>query len=292
MSSDGPRPVRVCGVQLAPELGETPRNVASIVEETSAAAAEGAELIVFPEAALTGYVFESLEEALASAVAADGPEVAAICGIAAELGVWVVCGAIEREDDALFNVAYVIGPQGVVGRYRKIHTLCLGVDRFTRQGTEPFLPFELPFGRIGVHICYDGSFPESARALRLEGAQLLLLPTNWPRLELKREIVQVRAYENHAFYFAVNRVGVERGVRFDGGSCAADPDGRLLLASGDLPGRYHLELELSLADATRDVVRPGEYELDLIDDRRPSMYQAITRASPDARPTGSRRSDE
>jgi predicted amidohydrolase len=292
LPSENPRPARVCGIQFAPELGASGRNVTRIVDETSSSAAEGAELIVFPEAALTGYVFDSLEEGLSSAVTADGPEVGAISRAAAELGVWIVCGAIEREDDALFNVAYLIGPEGIVGRYRKIHTLCLGVDRFTRQGKEPFRSYELPFGRIGMHICYDGSFPESARALRLEGAQLLLLPTNWPRLDLKREMVQVRAHENHAFYFAVNRVGVERDVCFDGGSCAADPDGRLLLAAGDIPGRYHLELDLTAADATRDVVRPGEYELDLIQDRRPEMYESITRATPDARPTGSRRSDD
>lgn len=256
-----------------------------------AAGAEGAELVVFPEAALTGYVFESLEEGLESAVSADGPEVSAIARAAADSGIWVVCGAIERDGDALFNAALLVGPAGLLGRYRKVHTLCLGVDRFTRPGAEPFRAYEVPFGRIGMHICYDGSFPESARALRLEGAQLLLLPTNWPSLDLKREMVQVRAYENHAFYFAVNRVGVERGVRFDGGSLAADPDGRLLLEAGAEPGRHHLELDLSIADATRKVMRPGEYELDLIEDRRPECYGAITRATPDATRTGSRRAD-
>lgn len=262
------------------------------MREVTAAAAEGAELVVFPEAALTGYVFESLEEGLDAAVAADGPEVGAIVQAAAEAGARVVCGAIEREGGALFNAALLLGPEGLVGRYRKVHTLCLGVDRFTRPGEEgAFRAHDLPCGRIGMHICYDGSFPESARALRLQGAQLLLLPTNWPRLELKRELVQVRAYENHAFYFAVNRVGTERGIRFNGGSLAADPAGRLLLEAGADPGRHHLDLDLSLADTTREVVRPGEYELDLIEDRRPECYRALTRSTPGARRTGSRLSE-
>lgn len=287
-----PRPVRVCGVQFAPELGSPSRNSERIVAEVMVAAAERARLVVFPEAALTGYVFESHEEALSAAVTVDGPEVGAISRAAADSGVWVVCGAIEREAGSLFNAALLIGPEGLVGRYRKVHTLCLGVDRFTRPGAEPFRAHELPFGRIGMHICYDGSFPESARSLRLEGAQLLLLPTNWPRLELKRELVQVRAYENHAFYFAVNRVGTERGVRFDGGSLAADPDGRLLLEADAKPSRHYLDMDLSQADATREIVRPGEYELDLIQDRRPERYGVIGRPTPHARRTGSRRADD
>jgi predicted amidohydrolase len=288
-SSGEPRLARVCGVQFAPEFGSPSRNTERIVREVTAAAAEGAELVVFPEAALTGYVFESLDEGLSAAVTTEGPEVRAIAGAAADSGAWVVCGAIERDGNALFNAALLVGPEGLIGRYRKVHTLCLGVDRFTRPGAEGFRAHELPFGRIGMHICYDGSFPESARALRLEGAQLLLLPTNWPRLRMRREMVQVRAYENHAFYFAVNRVGSERGVRFEGGSLAADPDGRLLLEAEAEPGRHHLELDLSLADATREVVRPGEWELDLIEDRQPERYGAVTRATPDARRTGSRR---
>jgi len=115
------------------------------------------------------------------------------------------------------------------------------------------------------------------------------LPTNWPRLDLKREIVQVRAYENHAFYLAVNRVGEERGVVFRGGSAAADPDGNLLFEAGAEPGRFHIEIDLAAADDTRDVVSPGEYELDLIADRQPEYYEPITRPIDGSRRTGSGR---
>lgn len=283
-------PVRICAVQTAPRLADRSTNLAQVEAELAAAATEGAKLVVFPEAALTGYVFESLEEGRDAAVEADGPELAGIAGVAREAGAWAVVGAIERVGSALYNSAFLVGPAGVEGRYRKVHTLCLGADRFTRPGPEPFRAFALPFGRVGLHICYDGSFPEAARALRLEGAQLLILPTNWPRLHLKREVVQVRAYENHAFYLAANRVGEERGVRFEGGSLAADPDGRLLLQAGAEAGRFHVEMALSEADRTHETVAAGEYELDLIEDRRPDMYGAITAARPGSSPTGSRRS--
>jgi len=178
----------------------------------------------------------------------------------------------------------------LIGRYRKVHTLCLGADRFTRRGGEGFPVFRLPFGTIGIHICYDGTFPESARALRLEGAELLILPTNWPRLNMRREIVRVRAFENRAFYLAVNRVGEERGVTFEGGSAVADPEGCMVLEAGATAGRFHCEVDLARVEPSREVVTPGEFEVDLIDDRRPDSYGAITRERPAAVPTGSRRS--
>ena len=271
---------------MAPHLGASIRNGELIAADTEAAASEGAELIVFPEAALTGYVFHTAAEAREAAVEIDGPQVTRVAEAASKVGAHVVCGAIERDGDRLFNTAFVIGPDGILGRFRKVHTLCLGADRFTLPGGEPPRVFELPFGTIGVHICYDGSFPETARALRLLGAQLLVLPTNWPRLHMKHEVTRVRAYENRAFYLAVNRVGTERGVVFRGGSLAADPDGNVIMQAGAEAGRTHFDV--ARADATREVVAPGEYELDLVLDRQPDFYEPLTRPVSSETRTGSR----
>lgn len=276
---------------MSPHLGASIRNGELVAAEIEAAAAEGADLAVFPEAALTGYVFESMQEGREAAVEADGPQVTRIIEAATGTGTHVVVGAIERDGAHLFNSAFVIGPEGLIGRYRKIHTLCLGADRFTRPGGEPLTVFDLPFGRVGVHICYDGSFPETARTLRLLGAQLLVLPTNWPRLDMKRETVRVRANENRAFYLAVNRVGTERGVVFRGGSLAADRDGEVIMEAGDEAGRFHFSIDLASVDRTREVVMPGEYELDLIQDRWPELYAPITRPTEGAERTGSRRAE-
>ena len=284
------RTAQICGVQMAPLLGNLTRNTEVIESELRSAAEEKAELIVFPEAALTGYVFESWREGLAYSVKADGPELNRLARATKETGVFIVVGAIEQEDDVLFNSAFLLGPDGVIGRYRKVHTLCLGADRFTRPGGEPFQVYSLPFGRIGLHICYDGWFPESARALRLEGAELLILPTNWPRLALTQEMVKIRAFENRAFYLAVNRVGEERGILFEGGSAAADPFGQLLLEGGNRAGRFHVEMDLSKTKESLEVVRAGEYELDRIEDRWPELYGPITIERPNASRTGSQRS--
>lgn len=282
---------RVCGVQLDPQLGRAASNAVTIAAELLAAAAEGARLVVFPEAALTGYVFESRGEALEAAVRLDGPELETVAAACRDARAFAVVGAVEREGDALFNAAFLLGPDGPVGRYRKIHTLCLGVDRFARPGPGPFRVWDLPFGRVGVNICYDGSFPESGRALRLLGAQLIVLPTNWPHPRLKRELVQIRAYENHVNYFAVNRVGVERGVHFDGGSVAADPTGELLAEGGAGPERLHVDFDLAGADATRIVEIEGDYEYDRIADRRPEMYEPLVTPVEGAVRTGSRQAD-
>ena len=202
-----PRRLTACGVQFDCKLGEAPGNAEFMADEVVAAAGDaGARLVVFPEAALTGYVFGSRDEALAAAVEADGPELGRIGAACREAAAWAVVGAVERADGQVYNSAFLVGPEGPVGCYRKVHTLCLGVDRFAARGAG-FRVWELPIGRIGLNICYDGTFPESSRTLKLLGAQLVVLPTNWPRLDMKRAQTTVRAYENHVNYLAVNLVG-------------------------------------------------------------------------------------
>jgi len=279
----------VCGVQMAPRRGAAESNVRMARSAIEAAAGEGARLIVFPEASLTGYVFHDKDSAREAAVEAGGPELAEVADACRAVDAWAVVGAIERDHDLLHNSLFLIGPDGPLGRYRKIHTLCLGVDRFTTPGMEPPPVFETPLGRIGLNICYDGTFPEMARALKLGGAQLIVLPTNWPDLRLKREQVRIRAYENHVNYMAVNRVGMEEGVAFHGGSMAADSRGEMVGEIGDGPGFLHVELDLEAADGNRVVEVGGEYEYDYVADRRPELYGRLTNTPPAGEPSGSRR---
>jgi predicted amidohydrolase len=242
---------------------------------------------VFPEAALTGYLFDDTEEPLMGAVDPDSSEMALIDEACRALGVWCVYGAIERSgDERIFNTAFLQSPDGRRASYRKVHTLCLGVDRFTSPGEEGFRVHETPIGRIGLNICYDGSFPESARILKLLGAQVVILPTNWPDIELKTELVRVRARENHLWYLAVNRVGTERGVTFPGGSVAADPEGRVLAELGAEPSSFMVELHPARADADRVVRREGSYEYDYLADRRPDAYGPLVNVRSDRPPTG------
>lgn len=280
-------PLVACGVQFDCKLADPAHNSSYICDQiTQVAAQSDARLIVFPEAALTGYVYESAEEALASAIHADGPELARVADAVRSAGAWTIVGAIERDADAVYNAVFLVGPDGLTARYRKVHTLCLGVDRFARRGDEFFVS-DLPIGRIGMNICYDGTFPESARTLKLLGAQLIVLPTNWPMLHMKTQQTQMRAYENHVNYFAVNRVGEERGTVFPGGSLAAGPRGELLAEGGDGPELVFVEFDMADSDRNRVVLSPGDYEFDYLADRRPSAYRAVTDQPQSGPPTGS-----
>lgn len=286
-TDSGERPLIACGVQFDCRLHQRDRNAEFIAGEIMAVAAEeGARLVIFPEAALTGYVFESEAEALDGAVDADGPEVRRVAEACRAAGSWAISGAVERESGQVYNSAFLVGPDGMVGRYRKVHTLCLGVDRFARRGTG-FQVWDLPIGRIGLNICYDGTFPESSRTLKLMGAQLIVLPTNWPGLDMKRAQTQIRAYENHVNYFAVNRVGEERGTVFPGGSMAVGPLGDVLAEGNGEPGRIVATFDLAASDANHVVLAPRAYEFDYQADRRPAAYGPITTQTPRGTATGS-----
>lgn len=270
--------VRVAAVQMEPKLGDPAANRHAILGRLREASGRGARLVVFPECALTGYCFESREEALESAEAIDGPSVAKVAAACAALGVSAIVGLLERDGPRLFNACALVGPSGLVASYRKVHLPFMGADRFADPGDRPFAVHEAAGLRVGMHICYDGNFPESGRILSLLGADLLALPTNWPEKaeSSAAHLIACRAMENVVFGVAANRVGLERGTRFIGRSSITDPTGATLAAAG--PDREEIlvaEIDPSRARNKRQVRVPGRQEIDRIADRRPRFYGAI-----------------
>jgi predicted amidohydrolase len=279
----------LCQVDVA--FGDVARNLATVRERTLAAAAQGAQLVAFPECGLTGYAFADAAAARAAAIALDGPELRQLAGLCRATGAWLVVGFVEtasppggaggrargEADGPLYNAAALLGPDGVALHYRKLHLPFLGCDRFMAPGDRPLAVATTPLGRIGLSICYDGSFPESARVLKLAGAQLIVLPTNWPEAATISRQHQsiVRAFENHVHYAACNRVGSEGGFRFPGESSIVDFTGRVVARAGDSATTLFAELDLPAADLNRVVNVPGQYELDRIAHRRPEHYGAI-----------------
>jgi predicted amidohydrolase len=270
---------KIACVQTDCAIGEVSKNLAGIVARLREAAALGAELVVFPECALTGYCFESLEEAAEFAEPAGWRSADAIAEACRETGAHAVVGFIERDGGRLYNAAMIVGPAGLVSCYRKAHLPFLGVDRFLAPGDRPFATHELPSGRVGVNICYDVSFPEASRVLKVLGAQLVALPTNWPPGAWRSPefVVRARALENHVYYAAANRVGCERGWRFIGRSKIVDCDGETLAeASADAEEIITAEVDLSTADDNHIVNVAGAYEFDRMADRRPDLYRPIS----------------
>jgi predicted amidohydrolase len=266
-------------VQMDCLLGQPAANRDRIVSWMRKAAASNAMLVAFPECALTGYAFESLDEAAPFAETLDGPSAQAIAGVCSETGVYAAAGFIESAGGKFYNSVMLVGPDGVVGSYRKTHLPFLGVDRFLSPGDRPFEVFELPFGRVGLNICYDISFPEPARVLKLLGAELIVLVTNWPpgAWRSPEYLVNARALENHLFYAGVNRVGTERGWPFIGRSKVVDCNGDTLAEAGpESEELLVVSIDLPQANQNHIVNVAGAYELDRLKDRRPDLYERIS----------------
>lgn len=269
--------VAIAAVQVNVELGNKQANIEKCLEYLRRAAEAGANLVVFPECCVTGYVFESYDEAIGCAEPVPGPSSQAYGRVCAEYKVWAIFGLLERDGDDLFNTAVVVGPEGVVGKYRKTHLLCLGVDRFASRGDQ-LKCFRTPFGIVGITICYDMRFPEASRVLALAGAQVIAHPANLPAgAEVYADFLnRARACENRVYVVSANRVGQERGVRFIGRTQIIGCGGEVVSEAGpDEETIVYASITPALAAAKRVVRVRGEYEYDLLLDRRPDLYGSI-----------------
>jgi predicted amidohydrolase len=269
----------VAAFQFDPKIGEVQANLERIEAAAREAAGRGAVLVVAPEASVTGYAFDSLEEALPAARHADAVAPDRLSAVAAEAGITVIAGSLEAAGDEVHNVALIALPSGDRLRYRKLHLPFLGVDRFATPGDQPPFVFELESGlRVGVLICYDLRFPEAARVCALDGADLICLPTNWPvGVEFHPDLfAPARAAENHCYLLAADRIGEERGTRFLGRSLLVDPDGRRIAVASDTDEELLFgHVEPDAARTTHVRRRPGIHEWDTIADRRPGLYERL-----------------
>ena len=267
--------VRVAACQIDPQLGEVDRNLERIERAVLEAARRGAELAVLPEAAVTGYAYNSLDEALPVARRATMLAADLLSGLAREHQLSIICGSLEPEGDEIYNVAYILAADGRRFQYRKTHLPFLGIDRYATRGPDAPQVYELDGLRVGVLICYDLRFPEAARICALDGADLIALPTNWPvGVEFHPELfAPARAAENHCYLLACDRVGTERGTTFLGRSLLVDYDGHRLATASDVDEEVLVaEVEPGAARATHVRLRPGEHEWDTLADRHPGLY--------------------
>lgn len=269
---------KIAGVQMDVQLGDVGLNLNNMLKAMRETEARQADLVVFPECALTGYCFETREEALPFAQSKDGAAVQAFASLCSEQNQYAVFGFLETVGDKLFNSCALVGPQGLVGVYRKVHLPYLGIDRFVDQGTEGWNVFDINGLRIGIHICYDGSFPEASRVMALAGADLVLLPTNWPpgADTFAKYLPNARALENAIYFFCVDRIGQERGFKFIGYSRLCDTNGNPIAdAPHANPEILVGEIDVRKARQKRIVRVPGKHVIDRFADRRPEYYGPV-----------------
>ena len=225
--------IKVAAIQMEPRVGDKAGNVKQQLAFIAEAAAQGVRLMVLPELGNTGYIFNTRDEVaeLAEEVP-GGPTCAAWITACREHGVYLCAGITEREGDKFFNCAALIGPQGYIGKYRKIH-LWDEEKLFFEPGDLGIPVFHLPFGRVGVMICYDGWHPEVARILALQGADIICDPTCWVLVPgivtaenpISAYVHMASAHVNGIFMLCADRCGTERGCTFLGNSCVVGPAG-------------------------------------------------------------------
>ena len=262
--------------QMDCKLGQPEANVAKCIQAMEQAAQAGAFLITFPECALTGYAFDSPEEAARCALSAEGPELARLREESKRLGIYVVVGFAELCAGKLYNSAAILSPaKGVEQIYHKLHLPYIGLDKFVEKGDRPLPPLETPFGRLGILICYDVRFPEMSRYLAVSGADILLQPTNFPAgSECTRDVLPMaRAFENGVYFLSCNRVGEERGSRFIGGARILDPKGRCLALAGEEKEELLIaEIDPAAARQKYSLSPDGSWSVDIEKDRRPEIF--------------------
>jgi len=267
----------VAAAQINITLGSKGANLEKCLKLIGLAAGQGVKLVVFPECNLTGYDFTSYEQAFPLSEKVPGESTGILIGACRDYGIAVMVGLLERQEERFYNTAVLITPEGLQGVYRKTHLLCLGVDRFASKGQE--LPvFRTKLGKLAALICYDQRFPEAARVLALKGAQVILNPANLPEgAEAYANFLnRSRACENRVFIISANRIGEESGVRYLGKSQIVDYSGKVLAEGGkSVEELVKAEIIPDKSNLKHVINRPGEYEYDIFNDRRPELYSTI-----------------
>lgn len=254
--------------QFAPVFGDREKNRKRLVR---AVLETDTDLLVAPELATSGYFFSSASEARRLAEPVPGPTTEALTEAAARTGCTVVTGLPELSGDKVYNSSVVVGPEGLIGTYRKVHLFFEEKHNFS-PGDEGFFTFELGDIKVGVLICFDHMFPEAARSLALQGVQIVCHPSNLVLPEYGQLTSRVRALENRMYWILANRWGTEhveeRSLTFTGTSQIVHPTGKILIrADADSDDLSAVEID---PDTAKDkAVTPFN---DLFEDRRPQFY--------------------
>jgi predicted amidohydrolase len=270
--------VHVACVQMKPELGQYQINLSKMEAFVHQVMAEkpGTQLIVFPELITTGYEctkeqFDSMAEMLPS-----GNSMIVMGKLAKKYGVHLIYGFAERDPnltDVLYNSSTMIDDQGIVlGRYRKVHPFDTE-KQWCRPGCDYPL-YDTKLGKIGVMICWDTGFPEVARSYALQGADLLVVCTNWekPYSDDWDLITKARAFDNTLHLIAANRIGDDLELGFFGHSKIIDPVGREIAAlDEEIEGYIAAELDLTVTHKER------QRYYTFFKDRRPDTYEELVR---------------
>lgn len=234
--------------QFSPVFGDIRTNLSKITETLSRA---DADLAVLPELALTGYLFTEKQEVSSLAEPVPGPSSEKLSSLAVKKNMAIVTGFAEKSGDKIFNSALLLLPDGNFKIYRKNH-LFHEEKLFFTPGDTGFPVFSVKGVRTGLLVCFDHMFPEAARTLALQGAQVICHPSNLVLTGKAQITTRSRSIENRVFWILANRFGTEtrgeKSLTYSGCSQITDPDGRIMLQAGSLEeGFYTVDINPELA---------------------------------------------
>ncbi|HVP40982.1 MAG TPA: carbon-nitrogen hydrolase family protein [Candidatus Krumholzibacteriaceae bacterium] len=266
--------IKVALAQMSCKVGDKAHNMRTMATYIMEAKKQKADVILFPELSVTGYVTKDRTYELAETI--PGPSTKKIEKLAEENHIHVIHGMIEKNAKAkgvVHNTAVLTSPDGVIGCYRKMYLPTHSIfeeKRYFRQGYETPV-FDTAIGKIGIIICYDIFFPETARLLRLKGGELIACISASPsvRRNYFEILTAARALENTAYVAYVNLVGIEDGLQFWGGSRIIAPNGRIIAQA-----KYDEEdLILGTIDYT-DIPRTQTF-VPALRDLRPELFNEL-----------------
>jgi predicted amidohydrolase len=261
--------VKIGFMQFAPVLGDVQATIGKI--DRLSARCTGADLLVLPELCNSGYNFESEEQAwVTSEEIGSGVFLRFLESLCQRLGCHVVSGLNERQGTCLYNSAVLVGPQGYVGRYRKLHLFMNEKDLF-EPGDVGLPVFDIGPCRIGMLVCFDWIFPEAWRVLALKGADIICHPANLVLPGLAQRAVPIHALTNRVYVVTANRIGSEGELTFTGTSTIADPIGKVLAQASRTGEQVSIvEMDVDLA-RTKDITSRNH----ILADRRPEEYALL-----------------
>ncbi len=263
--------------------GRGPGALARIEKAVGSARSDGAAMVVLPETALGGYLDPAGRTA--APLDLDGPEIARLCEIADDV---VVCaGFTERGPGRPYSSAVCVSGDGVLGHHRKVHLPPAEIEAFAPG--DSFAAFDTPIGRVGMLICYDKIFPEAARTLALDGAEVIASMSAWPlcrrnparRIAADRQtrhfnlLDEARALENQVVWVSSNLTGRIGSLRFFGQAKVVGPDGDVLARTGGRAGNAVAEV------APRSEIAASRATISHLEDRATDTYR-VDRPAPAA----------
>jgi len=270
-----PKEVTIALAQISSRVGDKEYNIKKMEKKIKQAKRKGANLVVFPELALTGYLCRDLVYELAEPVP-TGPSIRQITNITRRESLHVIFGMIEQSKKAggvLYNTAILIGPRGFIGKYQKMHLPTHSVfeeKRYFRPGYQTPI-YETNIGKLGMIICYDIYFPEITRLMRLKGSQLIACISASPstRRGFFEVLTAARAIESTVFLAFTNLVGIEDGLQFWGGSRIIAPSGSVIAQA------EYDEEDLVVAKINYSDTKHVEAFVPTLRDLRPELFNAL-----------------